>query len=124
LRSFQRIWLPLFVFAVGAALRWRFGLPSAAAYWWLAATAVALLALASVAIARLVFVGLTIATYPIAFVVSTAVLGIMFVAVITPLGWWLRVRGHDPLRLRGRGAPSYWRPYEQNDEPTRAVRQF
>jgi hypothetical protein len=44
-------------------------------------------------------------------VVSPIALGILFYAVLTPLGLLMRLAGKDPLR-RGRdaGAPSYWQP--------------
>ena len=42
-------------------------------------------------------------------IVSPLVLGIMFFAVITPMGWIRRALGKDPLRLRfDREARSYW----------------
>lgn len=42
-------------------------------------------------------------------IVSPAALGIMFYAVVTPLGWLMRVCGKDDLRLRRNHAGgSYW----------------
>ena len=42
-------------------------------------------------------------------IVSPVVLGLLFIAVFTPLGVLLRLFGGDPLRLRfDRKAPSYW----------------
>ena len=42
-------------------------------------------------------------------VVSPLVLGIMFYAVVTPMGWIMRVCGKDNLKVRGRGGEgSYW----------------
>jgi hypothetical protein len=124
LRGFARLWFPLFVVVLGSVLRWRFDAPTAAAVTWGAGAALASAALLSERIARAVFVTLTIVTYPIAVVMSTVLLGLMFFVVITPLGWWLRLRGHDPLRLRRRATASHWVGYEQDDDPRRAVRQF
>lgn len=69
---------------------------------------------------RPLFVGLSIVTYPIGLVVSTAVLLVLFYAVVTPIGLLLRLFGHDPL-ARGfdRAAASYWvaaRPSRPNDD--------
>jgi hypothetical protein len=111
LRGFARLWFPLFVVVLGSVLRWRFDLPTAATAAWVAGGALAVAAIASEPVARAVFV-------------STVLLALMFFAVMTPLGWWLRRRGHDPLRLRGRAAASHWVSYEQDDDPRRAVRQF
>jgi hypothetical protein len=42
-------------------------------------------------------------------IVSPIVLGIMFFLVITPIGFILRARGKDPLRLKpNRQSRSYW----------------
>jgi hypothetical protein len=46
-------------------------------------------------------------------VVSPIMLGIMFFAVVTPIGLLMRALGKDPLRLkRDRSADSYWIPRE------------
>jgi hypothetical protein len=124
LRSFARIWFPAFVALVGAVLYWRFHLPTAAFAVWAAGAVVVLAVLANTAVARAVFVGLLIVTYPIGMVVSTAALAILFYLVFTPLGWGMRLAGRDPLRLRARGEASDWRPMTQDDDPQRAFRQF
>ena len=42
-------------------------------------------------------------------IVSPLVLGIMFFAVFTPIGWLMRLSGKRPLHLRfDAAAPSYW----------------
>ena len=123
-RGFARLWFPLFVVVAGSVVRWRLGAPTAAAVVWGVGALVAAAALASPRLARAVFVALTVATYPIAVVTSTIVLLVMFFLVVTPLGAWLRWRGHDPLRLRARAAASHWQHHEQDDDPRRAVRQF
>ena len=58
---------------------------------------------------RLLYVGLSYATYPIGFVVSSVVLALIYYAVLTPIGLILRVCGHDPMQRRaGARAGSYW----------------
>jgi ABC-type uncharacterized transport system permease subunit len=58
---------------------------------------------------RIVFVGLSYATYPVGWVVSTVVLCAMYYLVLTPVGLVARLFGYDPL-ARGfdRQARSYW----------------
>ena len=124
LRSFARIWFPLFVALIGAVLWWRFDLRTVAMVAWSAGAATAVAVLASRAMARQVFVGLMIVTYPIGLVVSTVALGVLFYLVFTPLGWGMRLAGRDPLRLRARADRSEWHPTNQNDDPQRAFRQF
>jgi Saxitoxin biosynthesis operon protein SxtJ len=124
IRTFARIWFPLFVAAMGAALWWRLPSPVPAIVVWLAGGALAGLVLSSAEAARIVFVGLMTVTYPIGLVVSTIALGIMFYLVFTPLGLLMRLAGRDALRLRAREDRSHWVPYEQDDDPERAFRQY
>lgn len=58
---------------------------------------------------RLLYVGLSYATYPIGLVVSTVVLAGLYYAILTPIGLLLRLCGHDALQ-RGFDpkAASYW----------------
>ena len=59
---------------------------------------------------RLVFVLLSLAVYPIGFVVSHFILLLLFYGVITPLGVLGRLVAPDPLSLgRDEAAASYWR---------------
>jgi hypothetical protein len=51
-------------------------------------------------------------------VVSPIALGILFYAVITPIGIAMRLAGKDPLRLKlGSGAGSYWIPRKPPGPP-------
>lgn len=60
---------------------------------------------------RRVYVGLTYATFPLGWLVSTAVLLVLYYGVLTPIGFILRVRRHDPLQQTPTSrADSYWRP--------------
>jgi Saxitoxin biosynthesis operon protein SxtJ len=124
LRSFARIWFPLFVAFLGAMLWWRANQAVAAYVVWGIGALVAAASLASQAVARRVFVGLMIVTYPIGLVVSTIALVLLFYLVFTPLGWAMRLAGRDPLRLRTRAERSEWHPVQQSDDPERAFRQF
>ena len=124
LRSFARIWFPLFVVFLGTMLWWRAQQPAAAFVVWGIGAAAELAVLASPAVARQVFVGLMIVTYPIGLVVSTVALGLLFYLVFTPLGWAMRLAGRDPLRLRTRADRSEWHPIQQSDDPDREFRQF
>ncbi len=124
LRTFARLWLPLLVVALGAMTWWRANAPVAAIAIWVAGALLAGLVVASREAARIVFVGLMTVSYPIGLVISTVALGIMFYGVFTPLGFFMRLAGRDPLRLRQRAAASHWMPYHQNDDPEQAFRQY
>ncbi|TWT82824.1 hypothetical protein CA13_42870 [Planctomycetes bacterium CA13] len=55
-------------------------------------------------------------TFPIAWTVGHFLFGIVFFALVTPIGLLLRVFGHDPLRLRKTdGTTSFWK-----DRPARS----
>ncbi len=79
--------------------------------WWAAALSVAFAVLAFAAPSVLaapnrwwMALGLLLGR-----IVSPIVLGLLFYAVFTPMGWALRASGKDPLRLaRDRAATSYW----------------
>jgi hypothetical protein len=124
LRQFTWIVLPVFVTLFGGLLWWRSGsLASAAVVWGIGALA-ALAAMASREVARQLFVGLQVVTYPIGLVVSTVVLAFLFYAVFTPFALVMRLMGRDALRLRQRDASSHWVPYKQKDDPADAFRQY
>ncbi len=59
---------------------------------------------------RLVYVGLSYATFPIGFVVSHLVLAALYFLVITPIGFALKLFRYDPLaRTAAPAGRSYWR---------------
>jgi hypothetical protein len=123
LRRFSRLWLPLFVLVVGALAWWRRDSPATAIAVWVLGGALAAGAIRSREVARQIFVGLQTLTYPIAIVVSTLALGILFYAVFTPIGWVMRRAGHDPLQLR-RGKQSRWIPFTRHDDASEAMKQY
>jgi len=58
---------------------------------------------------RRLYVGLTYATFPIGFVISSVVLAAIYYAVLTPIGLILRVCRYDPMqRLAAKPKQSYW----------------
>jgi saxitoxin biosynthesis operon SxtJ-like protein len=124
IRTFTRIWFPLFVAMFGGVLWWRGASPLAVGLVWGVGAVLVALALASREAARIIFVGLMTVTYPIGLVVSTLALGVMFYLVFTPLGFVMRLGGRDPLRLGARKDASHWLPHEQDDSPERAFRQY
>lgn len=64
------------------------------------------------------FIGATIAAYPLGWVVTQLMLVIMFYVVLTPIAFIARWRGRDSLQLRPQSAKSsFWAP---RGEPPRA----
>lgn len=85
----------------------------------------AAIGLARPAAIRRVYIGWMLAVYPIGWVVSHAVLAVIFYLFFTPLGVIMRWCGRDPLALRfDRSAPSYWVERRADAAVERYFRQF
>lgn len=124
LRQFAWIVLPVFAALVGGLVWWRTGSITTAAIVWGIGGLAAAVAVASREVARQLFVGLQVITYPIGLVVSTIVLAFLFYAVFTPFAVVMRLAGRDALRLRQGDAPTHWMPHTQKDDPADAFRQY
>lgn len=56
-----------------------------------------------------IYLGLTLLSYPIGFVLSYVIMGFLFFVMITPVGLFFRITGKDPLhRKLDLEAASYW----------------
>ncbi len=55
------------------------------------------------------FIGLSVAAYPIGFVLSHVIMATLFFGIISPIGLLMRALGKDPLDNRPAGdAKTYW----------------
>jgi hypothetical protein len=71
------------------------------------------------------FLGLTVLTYPIGFVMSYVVLGILFFLVFAPIGALLRATGSDPMQRTLDGSTrSYWSTARPRRNKESYFRQF
>lgn len=107
LRQFSAAWLILFL-ALAARLGWFHHHVVAGS----AAGVVALAGLGGVwkpACVRWLFIGASIAAFPLGWVVTQLALALMFYVVLTPLALVFRWRGRDALGLRRQpGQTSFW----------------
>lgn len=72
-----------------------------------------------------VYLLITIVAYPIGFVLSFVLLGVLFFGLITPLGLFFRLIGRDPLNRRLQpDATTYWEPHKGAKEPARYFKQY
>ncbi len=56
-----------------------------------------------------IYLGLTVLSYPIGFVLSYVIMGFLFFVMITPVGLFFRLTGYDPLHRKfDREATTYW----------------
>jgi hypothetical protein len=124
LRTFGRLLVP-FVALAGVVVRLRSGSPAAAGAVWVVGGVLAAAYLAVPAARRPIFVGWSGVTYPIGWVMSHAILGVVFYLVFTPIGFVVRRFGRDPLERRFEPArPSYWIERGNGSEVARYFRQF
>jgi hypothetical protein len=122
LRQFSGAWLV--VFGVFATLQLRAGHGTNAA---LLATiaALGLIGLVHPAWMRWIFVAASVAAFPIGWVMTHLILGILFYVVLTPFALVFRLKGRDILK---RGRPpanaSMWETKEPTADPARYLRQY
>ncbi|MCC7510067.1 MAG: hypothetical protein IT464_11960 [Planctomycetes bacterium] len=125
LRMFGVLWFPLFCAALSLIL-WR-----ATDSWFPlyvaggAAGVSLLLGAVKPTLLKPLFVGLMIASFPVGWVVSHVLMGLMYYALITPVGLVMRLVGYDPMsRQFDRSADSYWRKLPPPPPNDRYFRQY
>jgi hypothetical protein len=119
LRMFFGIWLPGSLIVLGLLIAWRHAAVTAGA-------AVSLsLAVISCVIGWLrpgalwlVYVVWLCLVFPIGWLVSHLVLGLVYFVVFTPIGLVMRLVRYDPMaRTFDRQAPTYWTKHEPASDP-------
>jgi len=88
---------------------------------------VAIYGLVSLAVPRLafpVYAILTVATFPIGWIVSRIMLAALFYVVLTPIAIVQRLVRRDVLGLRKPETQSYWEDVESGRDPASYLRQF
>ena len=122
LRQFAGLWL-LFVGA-GAIIAWRNDTPVLAALLAVLAAVVGVAGLLAPRSIRLVYLGAVYSAFPIGFVLSWLILGVVYFLVITPIGLCMKLARRDPLERRfERGERSYWKPAGPSRPPSDYFRQ-
>ena len=119
---FALAWLVLA--GVLGAIQWSKGRPAVAFVCWSLALIVPVVGTAWREGLRRLYIGLSYATYPIGFVVSSLVLAALYYVVLTPIGLILRLCGHDALGRRfDPQATSYWQKRPGPRSPASYFRQ-
>ena len=123
LRWFAGLWFPAFCVVTGAAIQRIFNAPFLKGFIWVTAAILSIAGLYSPRIIRPVYIGLCRLTFPLGWLLSHVLLGMLYFGVITPIGFLMR-RLHDPMnRSFDRAATSYWKPREVRSMQS-YVRQF
>jgi len=90
-----------------------------------AGTAICLCSLVSPRLARVLYIGLTLAAMPIGFVVSFILLAAFYFLLLTPVALVFRLIGRDVLYRRfDAAAESYWVPHKPSEDMERYFHQF
>ena len=124
LRQFAGLWI---VFFGGLALWLGFvrQQPTAAFVVGALAVGVGLLGLVRPAAVRPIFVAWMALAFPIGWVVSRLMLGLVYYGLFTPLALIFRLIGRDELRLkRPAGQESHWQPKTIPADPARRFRPY
>ena len=117
--------LPLFVALVGAIARWQFDAPTAALGIWSVGGALAALYWAVPSLRQPILVSWMHAALPIGWTVSHLMMGVVYFAVVTPIGLLSRlVRGDTLHRRRDPHARTYWIERPRRSGTERYLRQF
>ena len=123
LRQFAGIWFPAFCALVGWSIARKTGHWQEVEVGWIVAGVISIAGLVFPPIIRPVFVGLILLTYPIGWVVSHVLLGLIFYGIVTPIGIILRLTGHDPLQINAPLGNSLWKSPTGKTDPARYLRQ-
>ena len=92
--------------------------------WGVAVTS-GLLAIVAPFALRPLYVGLSLLTFPIGFVMSFVVLGVIYYGIFAPMGIFFRVIGRDTMSRRfDTDLQSYWIRRTVVTDPKRYFRQF
>jgi ABC-type uncharacterized transport system permease subunit len=124
LNQFGFIWLGFMAF-FGAIAWFKFHSPTAATTLWALSVVVPTVGWAWPPFMRAVFVGMSMAAWPIGFVVSHVVLAAVYYLVLTPIGLAMRLIGYDPMTRRPDSSrSSRWIAREPRRGPESYFRQF
>jgi len=124
LRQFAALWIVFFL-AIAARQEYHHQRHTVAIVLAVLAVTIGPLGLAWPRIIRPVFTGWMRVTYPIGWVVSRVVLGIIFYGLFTPVAWLFRIMGRDALMLKPRpDSGTYWCPKPSASDKAQYMRQF
>lgn len=117
--------LPVTFAMLGLIVGHRLGFTGARDGLWVAGVVLTTAYVAAPRLRRPLYVGMSLASYPIGWLVSHVILLAVFLFVVTPVALLLRVLGHDPMQRRfDCSAVSYWVPHRPPDHLRRYFQQF
>jgi hypothetical protein len=110
---------------IGGIVWWRFQAQTGAYTLWSVAAAVVVVYYAAPSLQKPIYLGWLYAAFPIGWVVSHLVMGIIYYLVITPIALVFKVIGRDALERRiDKNAKTYWVEHRTGGDPKRYFKQF
>ncbi len=117
--------LAIFFGLLGGLVLYRVGSWTIPTVIWTAALLICAFYYAVPAARRIVFHAWMTAVYPIGWIISHALLAMIYYLAITPIGVVMRLCGRDPLqRALDRSAKTYWTPHNVSEDTGRYFQQF
>jgi MFS family permease len=124
LRQFAGLWIAFFA-AVALAQEFYHHRHFLALVLGILAAAVGLMGLLWPCAIKPIFVGWMVLVFPIGWIISHAILGIVFYLNFTPVALLFRIIGRDALALKPRpNVASYWSPKPKPRDKAEYLRQF
>jgi hypothetical protein len=124
LRQFSGLWI-LFLGGMAAWQGWMHGRTTLAITLTILAVIVGVPGLLVPRFIRPVFVGCTVLTFPIGWVMARLLLGVLYYVIFTPLGLLFHLFGRDVLYLRRQAErETFWMPKPVVTDMRRYFRQF
>jgi hypothetical protein len=123
LRQFAGAWVTFFLVLSATAFWKRHNIPLSCVF---AVTAlIGIAGLIKPNAVRLLFIAASIVAFPIGWLVSQIILAALFYGVITPAGFFWKIRGRDTLQLRSRPKPAtFWIKRGPQPPPDRYLKPF
>jgi hypothetical protein len=110
---------------VGGFLWWRFEAQNAAYAVWGVAGAVTGAYYVVPGLQKPIYLGWLYAAYPIGWVISHVVMGVIYFLVITPIAVVFKLMGRDALNRKiDKSAQTYWVEHRTGGDPKRYFKQF
>ncbi len=123
LRQFAAAWLVFFLALAAQQMFLRNRVTAAGVLGAIAL--IGLVGLVKPSAVRWLFVGATVAAFPIGWVMTQVVLAVMFYIVLTPLALVFRWRGRDELQLRHKPEQTgFWSTRRPEQDVKRYLKQF
>lgn len=111
---------------IGGVVWWRFDAPNVAYILWGVAAVIVAAYYAVPALRKPIYLGWLYAAFPIGWVISHLVMGIIYYLVFTPIALVFKIIGRDALsRSIDKDAKSYWVEHRTGvGDPSRYFKQF